>query len=95
MAKYSIAGLWRYTRHPSYFGDFMAWWGIWIAAASAGWWVVAAMTIGPPFLSFTLTKWSGVALLEKSMNTSKGDKYAHYKRRTAVFFPMPPKKKAA
>ena len=86
-------GLWRYTRHPNYFGDFCVWWGIWIAAASAGWWVAAATVIGPLFLSFTLIKWSGAALLEKGMEKSKGDAYAQYKRRTAAFFPRPPRKK--
>lgn len=84
-------GLWRYTRHPNYFGDFAAWWGIWLACASAGWEYGAATIIGPLFLSFTLTKWSGVTLLEKGMDKSKGDKYADYKRRTSAFFPWPPK----
>lgn len=85
-------GLWRYTRHPNYFGDFLAWWGIWIAAASAGWWVAAWTVVGPLFLSFTLTKWSGVALLEKGMDRTRGDKYAEYKRRTPAFFPWFPAK---
>lgn len=84
-------GLWRYTRHPNYFGDFAAWWGIWIACAAAGWEYAAATVVGPLFLSFTLTKWSGVTLLEKGLDKSKGDKYAEYKRRTSAFLPMPPK----
>jgi steroid 5-alpha reductase family enzyme len=84
-------GLWRYTRHPNYFGDFAAWWGIWLACAAAGWWYALATIIGPLFLSFTLTKWSGVTLLEKGLDKSKGDKYADYKRRTSAFFPMPPR----
>lgn len=84
-------GLWRYTRHPNYFGDFMAWWGIWLTAASAGWEYALYTLPGPLFLTFTLTKWSGVTLLEKGMDKSKGDKYADYKRRTSAFFPMPPK----
>ncbi|WP_017664346.1 DUF1295 domain-containing protein [Porphyrobacter sp. AAP82] len=84
-------GLWRYTRHPNYFGDFAAWWGIWIACAAAGWHYAAATVIGPLFLSFTLTKWSGVTLLEKGLDKSKGDKYADYKRRTSAFLPMPPR----
>lgn len=84
-------GLWRYTRHPNYFGDFLAWWGIWLAAASAGWEYALYTLPGPLFLSFTLTKWSGVTLLEKGMDKSKGDKYADYKRRTSAFFPLPPK----
>jgi steroid 5-alpha reductase family enzyme len=85
-------GLWRYTRHPNYFGDFAAWWGIWLACAAAGWQYAAATIIGPLFLSFTLTKWSGVTLLEKGLDKSKGDKYADYKRRTSAFWPMPPKR---
>ena len=84
-------GLWRYTRHPNYFGDFAAWWGIWLVCASAGWGYALATIIGPLFLSFTLTKWSGVALLEKGLDKTKGDKYADYKRRTSAFFPLPPK----
>ncbi|MFN3990348.1 MAG: DUF1295 domain-containing protein [Erythrobacter sp.] len=84
-------GLWRYTRHPNYFGDFAAWWGIWLVCASAGWGYALATIIGPLFLSFTLTKWSGVALLEKGLDKTKGDKYAAYKRRTSAFFPLPPK----
>ncbi|KPP94800.1 DUF1295 domain-containing protein [Erythrobacter sp. HL-111] len=85
------SGLWRYTRHPNYFGDFAAWWGIWLVCASVGWGFAAATVIGPLFLSFTLTKWSGVTLLEKGMDRSKGDKYADYKRRTSAFLPLPPK----
>ena len=84
-------GLWRYTRHPNYFGDFAAWWGIWLCCAAVGWDYALYTVIGPVFLSFTLTKWSGVALLERGMDRSKGDKYADYKRRTSAFIPMPPK----
>ncbi|MFN2099047.1 DUF1295 domain-containing protein [Altererythrobacter sp. MF3-039] len=84
-------GLWRYTRHPNYFGDACAWWGIWLCCASAGWDYALYTVIGPIFLTFTLTKWSGAALLEKGLDKSKGDKYADYKRRTSAFIPMPPK----
>jgi steroid 5-alpha reductase family enzyme len=84
-------GLWRFTRHPNYFGDFCAWWGIWLTSAAAGWEFAAATVIGPVFLSFTLTRWSGVPLLEKGLHRSKGNKYAVYERRTSAFFPMPPR----
>jgi Predicted membrane protein len=87
-------GLWRYTRHPNYFGDFMAWWGIWLVCASAGWEYALYTVVGPLFLTFTLTKWSGVSLTEKNMDKSKGDKYADYKRRTSSFFPLPPQSPA-
>ena len=83
-------GLWGWTRHPNYFGDACVWWGIWLAAASAGWWVAAATVIGPIFLTFTLMKWSGAALLEKGMEKRRPG-YEDYKRRVSAFFPWPPK----
>jgi steroid 5-alpha reductase family enzyme len=82
-------GLWRYTRHPNYFGDACTWWGIWLVAAEtgmAGW----ASIIGPIFLSFTLTKWSGKPLLERGMKKTRPE-YAAYVARTSGFFPWPPK----
>ena len=82
------SGLWKYTRHPNYFGDFCAWWGIWLVAVPTGWPVWVAV-IGPLFLSFTLMKWSGAPLLEKSLKKSRPD-YVDYIKRTSGFFPMPP-----
>ncbi|MBX7539467.1 DUF1295 domain-containing protein [Qipengyuania sphaerica] len=84
-------GLWRYTRHPNYFGDACAWWGIWLVAASVGWEVAAWTVAGPLFLTFTLVKWSGAALLEKGMKHTRPG-YEEYKRRTSAFVPLPPKK---
>ena len=84
-------GLWRYTRHPNYFGDFATWWGIWLVAADAGLGVAAASIIGPLFLSFTLMKWSGGPLLERGMRKTRPG-YADYIARTSPFFPWPPKK---
>ena len=81
-------GLWRYTRHPNYFGDACTWWGIWLVAAETGplgW----ASIIGPIFLTFTLTKWSGKPLLEKGLKKSRPG-YADYVKRTSGFFPWPP-----
>ncbi|WP_128891222.1 DUF1295 domain-containing protein [Erythrobacter sp. HKB08] len=86
-------GLWRYTRHPNYFGDACAWWGIWLVTASVGWEWALYTVIGPIFLTFTLTKWSGAALLEAGMKKKRGDKYADYIERTSAFFPWPPKSK--
>ncbi len=85
-------GLWRYTRHPNYFGDCAAWWGIWLCCAAAGWQYALYTLPGPLFLTFTLTKWSGAALLEKGMKKKRGDKYADYIARTSSFIPWPPKK---
>ncbi len=79
-------GLWRYTRHPNYFGDFMIWWGYYLIAVSAGgWWSIA----GPALMSFLLLKVSGVALLEKDIGERR-PKYREYVARTNAFFPGPP-----
>ena len=81
-------GLWRYTRHPNYFGDSCVWWGIGLVALSIGaWWSL----IGPALITFMLVRVSGKALLEKNMkNTRPG--YADYIARTSGFIPLPPKK---
>jgi steroid 5-alpha reductase family enzyme len=83
-------GLWHYTRHPNYFGDACLWWGIWLAAAEAGPWVALVSAIGPVFLTFTLTRWSGKPLLEKDM-AARRPGYAEYVRRTSGFVPWWPK----
>ncbi|MCZ8019185.1 DUF1295 domain-containing protein [Novosphingobium sp.] len=84
-------GLWRYTRHPNYFGDTCVWWGIWLAAADAGPWIALASLPGPLFLTFTLTKWSGKPLLEYGLKKNRPG-YAEYIERTSGFIPWPPKK---
>ncbi len=85
-------GLWRYTRHPNYFGDACAWWGIWLVALSTGWDIGLASLIGPVFLNFTLVKWSGAAMLERGLKKTRPE-YADYIARTSSFFPMPPRGK--
>jgi steroid 5-alpha reductase family enzyme len=81
-------GLWRYTRHPNYFGDFCVWWGIWLVALTAGgtWWTA----IGPIVMSTLLIRVSGKGLLEKSIGKRRPG-YAEYVERTSGFFPLPPK----
>jgi steroid 5-alpha reductase family enzyme len=80
-------GLWRYTRHPNYFGDFCVWWGLFLIALSAGgWWSI----VGPLLMSFMLLKVSGVALLEKDIGERRPD-YQAYISRTNAFFPGPPR----
>lgn len=83
-------GLWRYTRHPNYFGDALTWWGIWLVVLDLGWGPALASLIGPVFLTFTLTRWSGKALLEKGLHKTRPD-YAAYVRRTPGFIPWLPK----
>jgi steroid 5-alpha reductase family enzyme len=81
------SGVWRYTRHPNYFGDAAQWWGFYlIAAAAGGWWTVFA----PAIMTFLLLRVSGVALLEKALETRPG--YKDYVERTSPFVPWPPKK---
>lgn len=80
-------GLWRYTRHPNYFGNFTIWWGIYLIALSAGgWWTI----VSPLLMAFLLLKVSGVALLEKDINERR-PQYEQYIRRTNAFFPGLPR----
>ncbi len=80
-------GLWRYTRHPNYFGDFCVWWGFFLLAlASGGWWTI----LSPLLMSLLLLRVSGVTLLEKDI-AHRRPAYARYIARTNVFFPGPPK----
>lgn len=80
-------GLWRYSRHPNYFGNFLMWWGFYCFALSAG---AAWTVISPLLMSFLLLKVSGVALLEKDIGERR-PAYADYTRRTNAFLPGPPK----
>ncbi|MBL8642336.1 MAG: DUF1295 domain-containing protein [Rhodospirillaceae bacterium] len=84
-------GLWRYTRHPNYFGDACVWWGLYLIAAetTAGMFSI----VGPIFLTWTLVVWSGAALLERRMTRAK-PQYADYVARTSSFIPWFPKKSA-
>ena len=78
-------GLWRYTRHPNYFGDFCVWWAFWLFALSTGaWWTVFA----PILMSLLLLKVSGVAMLEKTIGERRPE-YNDYTRHTNAFFPGP------
>ncbi len=82
-------GLWRYTRHPNYFGDFCVWWGIWIVAAATGVGIYAV--VGPIVMTFFLLRVSGVAMLERSIGKRRPG-YDEYVRTTNAFFPAPPKR---
>ena len=83
------SGLWRYTRHPNYFGDACAWWGIYLVAAESGTGLWALP--GPVLLTWTLMKWSGVPTIENRMKRRKPG-YDAYARRTSGFFPWPPRR---
>ncbi|MEQ8983436.1 MAG: DUF1295 domain-containing protein [Deltaproteobacteria bacterium] len=80
-------GLWRYTRHPNYFGDALAWWGIaTLAFATGAWWTAFA----PAIMTFLLLKVSGVVLLEKTI-VKRRPAYEDHARRTSAFIPWPPR----
>ena len=81
------SGVWRYTRHPNYFGDSAQWWGYFlIAAAAGGWWTI----FSPVIMTLFLLRVSGVALLEKTLETRPG--YKEYIETTSPFVPWFPRK---
>jgi steroid 5-alpha reductase family enzyme len=87
-------GLWKYSRHPNYFGEILIWWGIFLFAIpylkGIGW----LSLVGPVFITFLLLKVTGIPLLEKASDAKfKSDnKYREYKKKTSLIIPLPPKK---
>lgn len=82
-------GLWRYTRHPNYFGECLIWWGVFIIAFSDlhNWWTV----ISPVIVTLVLIKMTGIALTEKLI-IEKRPEYLEYMKTTPAFVPWKPKK---
>jgi steroid 5-alpha reductase family enzyme len=81
-------GVWRFTRHPNYFGDATQWWAYYLlAVANGGWWSI----FSPVIMTLFLINVSGVALLEKSLKVEKPE-YAEYIQKTSAFIPWIPKK---
>lgn len=80
-------GLWRYTRHPNYFGDTCVWWGVYLVATAggAGWTILS-----PLVMTILLLKVSGVTLLEHDIGERRPE-YAAYQARTSAFIPWPPR----
>jgi len=88
--KLLTSGVWRYTRHPNYFGDAAQWWGFFlIAVAAGGWWTI----FSPIVMTTLLVRVSGVAMLEKSLATTKPG-YREYIETTSAFIPRPPRRRA-
>jgi steroid 5-alpha reductase family enzyme len=81
-------GLWRFTRHPNYFGESLMWWGLFVVALEApyGWTTIAS----PLLITFLLVKVSGVPLLERRY--AGNPEFQAYARRTSAFIPRPPRK---
>jgi steroid 5-alpha reductase family enzyme len=86
--KLLTSGVWRYTRHPNYFGDAAQWWGFYLlAAAAGGWWAI----FSPILMTGLLLRVSGVALLEKTLKDTKPG-YRAYIEKTSAFVPWFPKR---
>lgn len=84
-------GLWRYTRHPNYFGDACVWWGVWLAGGLASGWVAGLATVlAPIVMTFFLVEATGAKLLEQTMMKRPG--YPEYAARTSKFLPLPPRR---
>jgi steroid 5-alpha reductase family enzyme len=83
-------GLWAWTRHPNYFGDAAAWWGLWIVAAEA--WPGVLTVLSPVAMTYFLAFATGARLLERHMAERPG--YREYMERTSMFVPLPPKRHA-
>jgi steroid 5-alpha reductase family enzyme len=81
-------GLWRYTRHPNYFGDFCMWWGLF--GISFGSIAELPTIIGPLLMTFVLTRGTGQRMTDRRMRASR-PQYADYIARTSGFFPLPPR----
>lgn len=84
--KLLTTGLWRFSRHPNYFGEAVVWWGIYIIALAAGqWWTI----FSPILMTWLLLRVSGIAMLERTMSLRPG--YEEYMKKTSAFFPWLPK----
>lgn len=83
------SGLWRYSRHPNYFGEVTMWWGIFVVALSVPNGIYTI--VGPLTITTLILFVSGIPLLEKRYKSQPA--YQEYSRRTSVFIPLPPRKK--
>jgi steroid 5-alpha reductase family enzyme len=83
-------GLWRYTRHPNYFGNACLWWGLWLIACDH--WLGLLTVFAPVLMTHFLLNVTGKRLLEKRMARARSG-YAEYVARTSGFLPWPPKSK--
>jgi steroid 5-alpha reductase family enzyme len=92
--KWISHGLWKWSRHPNYFGESLCWWGIFLIVLPhlQGWMFVTI--VGPLFLTLMLLFVSGVPTVEKKAQQKYGDnpEFEDYKKRTSVFIPFPPAK---
>lgn len=82
-------GLWRYSRHPNYFFEWIHWWSyVLLGAGSAYWW---ATLVSPAVMLFFILRITGIPPTEARALQSRGDAYREYQRTTSAFFPWFPK----
>jgi steroid 5-alpha reductase family enzyme len=86
--KIMTKGLWRYSRHPNYFGEVTIWWGIFVITLSSFNGVMAIWS--PILITYLLLFVSGIPMLEEKYKDNK--EFIEYAKRTSVFFPLPPKR---
>jgi steroid 5-alpha reductase family enzyme len=91
--RFITSGLWKYSRHPNYFGEMLVWWGLFVFAVPFLHGAAFAVVIGPVFITLLLLFVSGIPLLERSADARYGDDpaYREYKRRTSILVPLPPR----
>jgi steroid 5-alpha reductase family enzyme len=91
--RFITRGLWRYSRHPNYFGEMLVWWGLFVFAVPFLHGAAFAVVVGPVFITLLLLFVSGIPLLERSAEAKYGDDvaYQEYKRRTSILVPLPPR----
>jgi steroid 5-alpha reductase family enzyme len=86
-------GMWRYSRHPNYFGEILVWWGLFLYAVPFLHGAAFAVIAGPLFITLLLLFGTGIPPLERSAAAKHGDDpaYRDYKRRTSILVPLPPR----
>jgi steroid 5-alpha reductase family enzyme len=91
--RFITSGLWRYSRHPNYFGEMLVWWGLFVLAVPFLDGAAFAVVIGPVFITLLLLFVSGIPPLERSAEAKYGNDpaYRDYKRRTSILLPLPPR----
>jgi steroid 5-alpha reductase family enzyme len=91
--RFIATGLWRYSRHPNYFGEILVWWGLFVYAVPFLDGAAFAVVVGPVFITLLLLFVSGIPPLERSAEEKYGGDpaYREYKRRTSILVPLPPR----
>jgi steroid 5-alpha reductase family enzyme len=91
--RFVASGLWRYSRHPNYFGEMLVWWGLFLYTVPVLHGAAFAVVAGPVFITLLLLFVSGIPPLERSADEKYGNDpaYREYKRRTSILVPLPPR----